>query len=55
MRSSPDARNSPKDIEKVAPTQHVQVGAYEKIPASPSLYAKDGAPGKVLLAQILCN
>ena len=36
---SPDARNSPNDAKKVAPTQHVQVGAYGKIPADPSLHA----------------
>jgi hypothetical protein len=43
------------DAVKVAPTQHVQVGAYGKIPAGPSLHAEDGAPRKVLLAQNLCN
>jgi hypothetical protein len=54
-RSNLDARNSPNDAEKVAPTQHVQVGAYGRIPAGPNLYVEDSAPGKVLLAQILCS
>ena len=52
---NPDARNSLNDAEKAAPTQHVQVGAYGKISASPNLHAQDGAPRKVLLDQILCS
>ena len=35
----PVARNSLNDAEKAAPTQHVQVGAYEKIPAGHNLHA----------------
>ena len=50
---SPDARNSLNDVEKAAPTQHDQVGAYGKISASPSLHAEDSAPRKVLLDQIM--
>jgi hypothetical protein len=54
-RLNPDTRNSSNDAEKVAFTQYVQVGAYGKIPAGPSLHAEDGATGKVLLDQILCS
>jgi hypothetical protein len=52
---SPDSRNPPNGVEKVAPTQHVQADAYEKISAVPSLYAEVGAPRKVLLDKILCS
>jgi hypothetical protein len=52
---SPNARNSLNDAKKAAPTQYVQVGAYGKILADPSLHAKDSAPRKVLLDQILCS
>ena len=51
----PVARNSLNDVEKAAPTQHAQVGAYGKIPAGPSLHAEEGASRKVLLDQILCS
>ena len=61
-----DAKSSQRAEERVAPTQHAQVGAYGntqhaqvgaygKILAGPNLHAEEGEPGKVLLDQILCS
>ena len=48
-----DAKSSQRAEERAAPNQHAQVGACGRIPAGPSLHAKEGAPRKVLLDQIL--
>ena len=61
-----DAKSSQRAEERVAPTQHAQVGAYGntqhaqvgaygKILAGPRLHTEEGASRKVLFDQILCS